>query len=255
MIYAMIQARMGSSRLPGKVMKEVVGKPLLEHIIYRLSFCEKIDKIIVISSDEIENEPIKNLCDKINIDCFLGNENDVLDRYYRAAINFNLNDNDSIVRITADCPLIDPKIVDEVIVKHLENNYDYTTNTLIRTYPDGLDCEVFTLTILRDMWDKAKLKSEREHVTLFIKNNPDNYKLGNLEQNVDLSDLRWTVDEKEDFILIKNIYEALYDDEKIFLMEDILELLDNNPDLLKINDMYDTNEGLLKSLKNDEIVR
>ena len=168
---------------------------------------------------------------------------------------FNLNDNDSIVRITADCPLIDPKIVDEVIVKHLDNDYDYTTNTLIRTYPDGLDCEVFTLPILKEMWDKAKLKSEREHVTLFIKNNPDNYKLGNLKQDTDFSDLRWTVDEKEDFILIKTIYECLYDEEKIFLMQDILDLLDKNPDLLKINDMYERNEGLMKSLNNDEVIR
>ena len=255
MIYAMIQARMGSSRLPGKVMKEVVGKPLLEHIIDRLKFCEKIDEIIVITSLEPQNEPIIRLCEKLNIDYFIGDEKDVLDRYYQASIRFNLNENDSILRITADCPLIDPKIVDEVIIKHLDKDYDYTTNTLIRTYPDGLDCEVFTLPILKEMWIKAKLKSEREHVTLYIKNNPDNYNLGNLEQDRDLSDLRWTVDEKEDFILIKNIYESLYDYKKIFLMNDILELLDNNPSLLKINDMYERNEGLMKSLKEDEIVR
>ena len=255
MIYAMIQARMGSSRLPGKVMKEVLGKPLLEHIIDRLQFCEKIDNIIVITSLEPENEPIINLCDKLNTDYFIGDEKDVLDRYYKAAIKFNLNENDSILRITADCPLIDPEIVDEVIVKHLENNYDYTTNTLIRTYPDGLDCEVFTLPILKEMWDKADLKSEREHVTLYIKNNSDNYNLGNLKQDIDLSDLRWTVDEKEDFILIKRIYESLYPNKQIFLMSDILELFDNNPSLLKINNMYESNEGLMKSLKEDELIR
>ena len=255
MIYAMIQARMGSSRLPGKVMKEVVGKPLLQHIIERLDFCDEIDKIIVITSDESENEPIKELCDSLSVDCFSGNELDVLDRYYQAAIVFNLNDDDSIVRITADCPLIDPRIVDEVIKKHLDGNFDYTTNTLVRSFPDGLDCEVFTVPILKEMWNKAKLKSEREHVTLFIKNNPDNYNLGNLKQDLDLSDLRWTVDEKEDFILIKKIYECLYDEEKIFLMEDVLELFDNNPSLLKINDMYERNEGLMKSLENDEEIR
>ena len=255
MIYAMIQARMGSSRLPGKVMKDVVGKPLLEHIIIRLRACDKIDKIIVITSEEISNEPIKQLCNEINVDCFMGDEDDVLNRYYKAAIEFNLNENDDIVRITADCPLIDPKIVDEVIEKHLNGNYDYTTNTLIRTFPDGLDCEIFKLSILNEMWDKARLKSEREHVTLFVKNNPENYKLGNIKQDVDYSNLRWTVDEKEDFILIKRIYEQLYDDEKIFLMDDILDLLTNNPSLLKINDMYERNEGLQKSLDNDEIVR
>ncbi len=255
MIYTMIQARMGSSRLPGKVMKEVVGKPLLEHIINRLSFCKYVDKIIVITSNESENEPIVNLCERLNIDCFSGDENDVLDRYYKAAVKFNLNEQDSIVRITADCPLIDPIIVDEVIEKHLENDYDYTTNTLIRTFPDGLDCEVFKLSILNEMWNKATLKSEREHVTLFIKNNPENYKLGNFAQDRDLSNFRWTVDEKEDFILIKKIYECLYDDEKIFLMDDIFKLLDDNPSLLKINDMYEQNEGLKKSLENDEILR
>ena len=255
MIYAMIQARMGSSRLPGKVMKEVLGKPILQHIIERLDFCNEIDKIIVITSDEAENEPIRELCDNLSVDCFSGNEFDVLDRYYQAAIVLNLNDGDNIVRITADCPLIDPKIVDEVIRKHLEGNFDYTTNTLIRSFPDGLDCEVFTVPILKEMWDTAKLKSEREHVTLFIKNNPDNYNLGNIKQDCDLSDLRWTVDEKEDFILIKKIYECLYDEEKIFLMEDILELFNNNPSLLKINDMYERNEGLMKSLENDEEIR
>ena len=251
----MIQARMGSSRLPGKVMKEVVGKPLLEHIINRLSFCKNVDKIIVITSEESENEPIVSLCERLKIDCFSGDENDVLDRYYKAAIKFNLNEHDSIVRITADCPLIDPIIVDEVIEKHLDNDYDYTTNTLIRTFPDGLDCEVVTLPILNEIWNKAALKSEREHVTLFIKNNPENYKLGNLAQDRDLSNFRWTVDEKEDFILIKKIYECLYDDEKIFLMDDIFELLKDNPSLLKINDMYEHNEGLKKSLENDEILR
>lgn len=255
MIYAMIQARMGSSRLPGKVMKEVVGKPLLEHIINRLQSCEKIDKIIVITSEEIENEPIKQLCKEINIDCFAGDEKDVLDRYYKAAIEFNLNENDSVLRITADCPLIDPEIVDAVIEKHLDEDYDYTTNTLIRTFPDGLDCEVFKLSILNEMWNDARLKSEREHVTLYIKNNPENYKLGNLKQDVDYSNLRWTVDEKEDFILIKKVYEHLYDDEKIFLMKDILQLLDDNPSLLEINDMYERNEGLQKSLDNDELIR
>lgn len=250
----MIQARMGSSRLPGKVMKDVVGKPLLEHIINRLSFCKKIDKIIVITSEDSENEPIVHLCEKLSIDCFQGDEKDVLDRYYHAAIRFNLNEQDSIVRITADCPLIDPIIVDEVIEKHLDKGYDYTTNTLIRTFPDGLDCEVFTLPILNEMWDEAKLKSEREHVTLFIKNNPDNYNLGNLAQDNDFSNFRWTVDEKEDFILIKKIYECLYDEEKIFLMDDILQLLDDNPSLLKINNMYERNEGLKKSLENDEVI-
>ena len=191
----------------------------------------------------------------MGIDCFSGNELDVLDRYYKASIKFDLNENDDVVRITADCPLIDPIIVDNVIEKHLENNYDYTTNTLVRTFPDGLDCEIFTVPILNEMWDKAKLKSEREHVTLFIKNNSKDYNLGSYEQDTDWSHLRWTIDEKEDFILIKHIYENLYDENNIFLMEDILELLDKNPALLKINDMYGRNEGLQKSLDNDELIR
>ena len=255
MIYAMIQARMGSSRLPGKVMKEVVGKPLLEHIVKRVSCCENVDNVIVITSEEAENAPIKQLCADLSVDCFSGNESDVLDRYYQAAFYFNLTESDSVVRITADCPLIDPKIVDEVISKHIEGNFDYSPNTLVRTYPDGLDCEVFTVATLKDMWMKAKLKSEREHVTLYIKNNKNEYNLGNIEYSKDLSDLRWTVDEKEDFNLISQIYESLYEDKELFLMEDILNLFENNPDLLKINEMYERNEGLMKSLENDEIIR
>lgn len=255
MIFVMIQARMGSSRLPGKVMKNVVGKPLLQHIIERLNFCDKIDKIIVITSQENENQPIVQLCDELNVSCFSGNENDVLDRYYQAAKNFNLKENDSIVRITADCPLIDPEIVDSVILKHIKGNYDYTTNTIVRTYPDGLDCEVFKVSILNEMWEKAKLKSEREHVTLFIKNNQNDYYCGNVESKIDNSSLRWTVDEKEDFMLISKIFECLYDENKIFLMNDILDLFESNPSLLNINNMYENNEGLKKSLENDEIIR
>ena len=253
MIYAMIQARMGSSRLPGKVMREVVGKPLLEHIIDRLNFCDEIDNVIVISSNQIENEPITKLCEKLNVDYFLGDENDVLNRYYQAAINFNLNENDSVVRITADCPLIDPIIVDEIIIKHLKNNYDYTTNTLVRSFPDGLDCEIFTFLSLETAWKNAVLSSEREHVTLYIKNHPELFKLENILNSEDLSDLRWTLDEKEDFEFINKIYSCFLDSD-IFLTDEILEVLREKPDLLSINNKFRRDEGLEKSLKNDKVL-
>lgn len=251
----MIQARMGSTRLPGKVMKKILDKPMLQLLIDRVKFSNKIDSIIVVTANGDENEPIRLLCDNLNVDCFSGDEDDVLDRYYQAALQYNLSDDDHIIRITADCPLIDPTIMDEVIDEHLNNNHDYTANTIICTYPDGLDCEIFKFSVLKNAWENANLKSEREHVTLYIRNNSELYNLGNTEYKDDLSNLRWTVDEPEDFLLVKQIYEQLYDENNIFLMEDILKLLNSDSALFEINNMYERNEGLKKSLDNDEVIR
>ena len=229
MIYAMIQARMGSTRLPGKVMKNIVGSPILEHLINRVKSSEMIDNIIIVSSDSPENESISDFCNENNVKFFAGNEDDVLDRFYQAGLSYNLNDDDIIVRITGDCPLIDPLIIDNIITQHINENNDYTSNVIIRSFPDGLDCEVFNFSILKDIWSKSNLKSEREHVTLYVRNNSDSYKIGDYVSDKDLADLRWTLDEKEDFIFIETIYEKLFN----------------------INNMYECNEGLSKSLKED----
>lgn len=253
-IYAIIQARMGSTRLPGKVLMDLLGKPVLEHVIDRLKQSQYINQIIVATSDNEGNEEILDLCDLKNVLCFRGSEDDVLNRFYQACIYFNIKPDDILIRITADCPVIDYEIVDKTIKLHLDENNDYTSNTMPCTYPDGLDCEIFSFEILTKAWKNANLSSEREHVTLYIKNHPEIFKLGGLTNDVDYSDLRWTLDEKEDFILINEIYENLYCKNEFFKMDDIIELLEDKPELNDINSFIMRNEGLEKSLKNDQVL-
>ena len=251
MIYAIIQARMGSTRLPGKVMMDLCGYPVIEHVVNRLEKSNGIDKIIIATSIDSNNQPIIDFCKEKNIGYFVGSEDDVLDRYYQTAIHNNLKDDDIVIRITSDCPLIDPFVVDKVIEKHISENNDYTTNVLECTYPDGLDCEVFNFNILKDAWINANLSSQREHVTLYIRDNSDKFKLGNVKNDVDLSELRWTLDENEDFVFIDEVYKNLFNENSFFTMEDILILLDEKPELMNINSEFTRNEGLLKSLRED----
>ena len=242
---------MGSTRLPGKVMMELCGVPVIEHVVNRLRRSTLIDEIIIATSIDSNNQPLIDFCIKNDINYFVGSEDDVLDRYYQTAIDNNINDEDILIRITSDCPLIDPFVVDKVIEEHISKDNDYTTNVLDCTYPDGLDCEVFNFSVLKETWINANLSSQREHVTLYIRDNADKFKLGNVKNNVDLSDLRWTLDEKEDFIFINEVYKNLYNDDSFFTMEDIVNLLDDKPELLEINSKFARNEGLIKSLKED----
>lgn len=245
---------MGSTRLPGKVLMNISGKPVLAHVIDRLNQSKYINQVIVATSNDAENDAILDLCDSKNILCFRGSEEDVLDRFYQACKKFGVNSEDILVRITADCPLIDYEIVDNTIKLHLDENNDYSSNTMPCTYPDGLDCEVFSFNTLKNAWENANLTSEREHVTLYIRNHPEIFKLGGLTNDFDYSDLRWTLDEKEDFILINEIYENLYDTNKFFKMNDVLKLIEIKPELVDINSFIMRNEGLEKSLKNDQIM-
>lgn len=251
MICAIIQARMGSTRLPGKVMMDLCGSHVLEHVVSRLERSKFIDKIIIATTLDSNNQPIIDFCQKNNVSYYVGSEDDVLDRYYKTAIDNNMKDDDIVIRITSDCPLIDPFVVDKVIEEHISNNNDYTTNVIECTYPDGLDCEVFNFSVLKDTWVNANLSSQREHVTLYIRDNPDKFKLGNVKNDIDLSDLRWTLDEKEDFVFINEVYKNLYTKDSFFTMEDILDLLNKKPELLEINSEFMRNEGLIKSLKED----
>ena len=251
MIYAIIQARMGSTRLPGKVMMDLCGHPVLEHVVKRLNESKLINKIIIATSEDENNQPIIDFCKKNEVGCFVGSEDDVLDRYYQTAIENNVKDKDIIIRITSDCPLIDPFVVDKVIEEHVSKNNDYTANVIECTYPDGLDCEVFNFNVLKDAWINANLSSQREHVTLYIRDNPNKFKLGNVKNDKDLSCLRWTLDEKEDFIFIREVYKYLFNKDSFFTMEDIIQLLNEKPELLDINSKFTRNEGLIKSLNED----
>lgn len=242
---------MGSTRLSGKVMMDLCGSPVIKHVVNRLKHSNLIDKIIIATSFDSNNQPIIDFCQKNNINYFMGSEDDVLDRYYQTAVNNGIDDKDIIVRITSDCPLIDPGVVDKVINEHILNDNDYTANVLDCTYPDGLDCEVFNYSALKDSWINANLSSQREHVTLYIRDNPNKFKLGNVRNDVDYSELRWTLDEKEDFIFINEVYKSLYNYDSFFKMGEVIQLLQEKPELLNINSKFSRNEGLLKSLKED----
>jgi spore coat polysaccharide biosynthesis protein SpsF len=248
MILAILQARLSSRRLPQKVLKPLLGKPMILRQIERLQRSKKIDKLVVATSNESSDDSIETLCRLNDIHCFRGSLNNVLDRYYQAA---SLDNPDFIVRLTADCPLTDPNVIDDVISFYMEGDYDYASNALSPTFPDGLDIEIFKYSCLKQAWIEARLSSEYEHATPYIYNNPKKFKLGNYENSEDLSHLRWTVDEPEDFEFVTKIYESLYPTNPEFSMYDILGLLDKQPNLININNMYARNEGYQKSLDED----
>ncbi len=250
-VIAIIQARMGSTRLPKKILKRIQGRTVLEHVIDRTRAAKKVDDVIVAATTRKEDSKIVRLCAELDISTFCGSEDDVLDRYYQAARLFKA---EYIVRITSDCPLIDPKVIDDVITLYFGKNANYATNLLPETFPDGEDVEVFSFNALRIAWENAKLVSEREHVTPFIRNNPNVFKIVNLECEFDLSAKRWTVDEPEDFEFVKIVYENLYCKNPLFGMEEILSFLKEHPEIERINDHIIRNEGYLKSLREDRIL-
>ena len=233
-VVAIIQARMGSTRLPGKVMKDILGKPVILWDLDRVSLSKLIDEMVVAIPYGKENDVIVDTIKKHNdkIVTTRGSEDDVLDRYYQAAVQTNA---DVVVRITSDCPLIDPVVIDNVIEQFLDNDCDYCSNSLTRTYPRGLDTEVFSFKALETAWNEAKKDYEREHVTPYIIENPDKFKLLNVANDIDLSHLRWTLDTKDDFEFIDAIYERIHSKKQLFLMDDVLELLDREPELIDIN--------------------
>lgn len=248
-IVGIVQARMGSTRLPGKVLKEICGRPILWHVTNRLSHSERIDTVVVATTTEGEDDRIAEWCKEQRIPFYRGSSQDVLDRYFMAAREFGAR---TIVRITADCPLIDPVLVDMAVDKLIWGGYDYVG--LGSPFPDGLDTEVFTLNALKTAWREAVLASEREHVTPYIWKNPDRFMLSSVRCEGDYSAMRWTVDEESDLQFVTAVYEGFDCTERPFGMKEILDFLDKNPGLLEINAGIRRNEGYEKSLKEDRIV-
>lgn len=228
------QARMTSTRLPGKVMKEVLGKPLLEYQIERLKRANEADELVIATTTNDTDQPIVELCKRLGVAYYRGSEEDVLSRYYEAATEFGA---DIVVRVTSDCPLIDPAVMDKVIKHYKDNrdNYDYVSNTLTRTYPRGMDTAVFSYKVLKEAYFNTKEKLEREHVTPYIYCHPESYRLGNVLYHEDQSQHRWTVDQIEDFLLIDNIIKGLYPNKPHFNITDVLNLLKENPKLVQLN--------------------
>lgn len=242
-----IQARMSSTRLPGKVLKRINGSTLLEYQIQRLRFSKRLDKIVVATTNQKADNQIQELCQKIGIGCFRGSEDDVLDRYYQCSLRYPEYKN--IVRVTGDCPLIDPVLVDQVIDLFEKQGLDFASNVEPPTFPDGLDVEVFKAYALKKVAGTAKLWSEREHVTQPFKENPKNKK-GNIACDKDYSGFRLTVDEPEDFELVKFIIKNSRPDAGYL---DYINLLLANPDIASKNKHFIRNEGLAKSKAQDKI--
>lgn len=230
----MIQARMSSSRLPGKVMKPLAGKPMIEHILKSLSNSKKISDIIVLTSTNKQDDVLVNYLKENNWEYFRGDENDVLNRYYKAAEKY---DADYIVRITADNPLIDHNVVDEVIEKAIESKVDYAANDLVKTYPLGYRVEIISRKTLKQIENIARDNLSREHVTLYVINNKKKYNVLNISAPKSLRYPGWrlTVDTKEDFNLIQKIFRDLYSKNKSIPIKEVVEYLLNNLHLLKIN--------------------
>lgn len=229
-----IQARMTSTRLPGKVLMPVMGKPLLEYEIERLQRVRRADDIIIATTTNDTDQPIVDLAEKLGIKVFRGSEEDVLSRYFGAA---KVNDLDVVVRITSDCPLIDPAVVDNVIGVYLENveECDYVSNCLNRTFPRGMDTEVFSFCLLEKVYCEAIEQAYREHVTPYIYEDSQRFRLLNVAFQRDESHQRWTVDTLEDFNLIERILETLYPINHFFELEDTLALMSAHPNWFEIN--------------------
>jgi spore coat polysaccharide biosynthesis protein SpsF len=231
-ITVIIQARVGSTRLPNKVLKDLCGKPVLWHVVNRLKQSKLISEIVIATTILPEDDAIQQFCEENNIKYYRGSSENVLSRYYEAAKQFNA---ETVIRITSDCPVIDPALLDEMISDYLSSKTGYLSNSLLRTYPRGLDAEIFSFNVLEKTYKEAEKNYELEHVTPYIYKHPELFSLRNFATDVDFSFYRWTLDTEEDYTLIKEIYENLYTEGKIFLWKDILKLFELKPELIEIN--------------------
>jgi len=246
-VVAVIQARMGSSRLPGKSMAEIEGRPMLWHVVQRVKRASLVDRVVVATSTNPADDAIEKMCRESGVACHRGSEQDVLDRFYGAA---RAEKAAQIVRITADCPLIDPAVIDRVVRRFQRGDLDYASNAMVRSYPDGLDTEVFSFSALERAWHEAAKTSEREHVTPYLRS--DKFRTGNVESDTPATyqHYRWTVDELEDLEFIRAVYQAMRGKES-FGMNDVLSLLEQRPELEKMNAEIVSNRGYYKSLFED----
>ena len=245
---AIIQARMSSARLPGKVLKPILGRSMLWHIVQRVAGTPGVEEVVVATSERPADDPIQEFCEESGCPLFRGSEHDVLDRFYQTAARFNA---DPVIRITADCPFVDPEVVGHLLRLYRTGRYDHVgvatgAGALFLEggrFPDGLDAECFSFPALEWAWKKATDPSDREHVTPPIWQDPGRFQLGALLSKKDYSHLRWTVDHPTDFHLVSKIYEALYQEDKLFLMKDILRYLQEHPDLAASNQSSIGKEG------------
>lgn len=239
-IVIVTQARTGSTRLPGKIMMPLAGEPLLVRMVERINFSQTPATIVVGTTYEPEDDKVEELCRQYAFNCFRGHPTDLLERHYKAGVEYNA---DIMVKIPSDVPLIDPRIIDKVLNFYLENEdkYDFVSNLHPATYPDGNDVEVIPMNVLETAYNEAKLPMEREHTTPFIWENPQRFRIGNVkwETGKDYSmSHRFTIDYQEDYEFIKRVYDELYESNAQFSLDDILDLLERKPQIMDINKAY-----------------
>jgi spore coat polysaccharide biosynthesis protein SpsF len=243
-IVAVLQARTSSARLPGKVMLPLAGAPMLRRQIERITRSRHIDRLVVATSDRPEDACVAELAAAAGVDSYCGSLDNVLDRVFRAAEGLAP---DWVVRLTGDCPLTDWEVIDGCIDFARDGGLDYASNALEPSWPDGLDVEVMTFASLASAWREADNILQIEHVTPFINRQPDRFRLGSFRNDRDLSGLRWTVDEPNDYEFVSRVYDALYPTNPAFTTDDILTLLAAQPELIGINAGIERNEGLRKT--------
>ena len=244
---AILQGRLGSTRLPGKVMLDLAGKPVMQHVYERILRCRNIDRIIVATSTDAKDDPIALLFGGLGVTVFRGSESDPLDRYYQAATWYGLS---HIVRIMADCPLVDPVVVDEVIAVHFDGGHDFSM--LSGSFPVGLDTTVYAYDALMRCWQEANRLSEREHIFPYITHHPELFDIGTLEKNWGASQLRWVMDHEVDYRFVTSVYDALYTPGKVFLSPDVLALLDAHPQLASLNAGIPRDEGIREAIRKEQ---
>ncbi len=251
-ILAIVQARMGSTRMPGKVLKDLHGKPLLAHIVERLNSCPQIRQTVVATSNQSQDQAIVDFCKKAGIPSFQGSENDVLDRFFYVSCKYKPQ---HIIRVTGDCPLIDPNLISKLITKYCNEGLDYCgiatgagsyLDKGKNTFPDGLDCEIFRYSVLEEAWTFAQPAWQREHVTPYIWQNDKKFKTGKLPCPFDYGNFRFTVDYPEDFALVERVYQDLGSENKHLDYLAVIEYLQSNLEVRKLNRKHVGQEGYEK---------
>ncbi len=249
-VVAIIQARLGSTRLPGKTLAYIAGRPMLEHVATRARLIPGVSEVVVATSTKVADDAIVEFARRACIPCVRGSEDDVLDRFRRAAVEVNA---EVVVRVTADCPLLDPEVSGLVVDRYLHRRgeVDYVSNVDPPTYPDGLDTEVFSRVALEAAWREASELADREHVTSYIRRRPGPFRLDNVLNAQDLSEHRWTVDTEADLAFMRAVFDAIGERRQPIGMSDVLSLLEEHPGIRRINAGQRRNEGFARSLAAD----
>jgi len=247
-IVAIVQARMSSTRLPGKVLLDLEGRPLIQRVVDKV-LCSNVDEVVVATTTSVNDDKLVEWCKDNSISFFRGSENNVLKRYYECAKSYGA---DIVVRVTSDDPFKDSFVINKAIDILIGSQYDYVSNTIHPTFPEGVDIEVFTFGALKECFNNAVLYSEKEHVTPYIWKNDGVFSLYNFTYEENLSSLRWTIDYKEDLDFSRAVYKYLKH-KKCFLMEDVLSILKQHPELYDLQKVVVRNEGYIGSIKGERV--